>query len=219
MNIYNMHKHAQQTSPPMPVADNPLQLQQMLQQQDALIANIQARLKTLHASASSNPNAILPQIQQAMAELSSAQQGRMQVVQALWGYQKSLGAQVRTKRQDTARAILENNDQVLSQMSAEDYVTTRDNFLRSAPRPNAGESMEDYKTRVKEWVYQYNPSGDLVESFTSKIMAMRQQELRNRTNIADTAEANRSRADKNRAAQDQTFAAQQASRASTRSRR
>jgi hypothetical protein len=178
MMTYNLQKKAQQGA--QQVAASPaeaMNLQKVMQQQDAIIARFNAELQQLQANAQTNPQAAQTQIQNITTQLQAAQQTRQQAYMALWNYNNSLNAQVRTQKQSAIQAILENDDKVLSSMSAEEYVAARDAFLRSAPKPGQGESIEEYKTRMKEWVYQYNPSGDLVDVFANRVVQMRQQEL------------------------------------------
>ena len=189
---YNLQKKAQQGT--QQVAASPaeaMNLQKVMQQQDAIIARFNAELQQLQANAQTNPQAAQNQIQNVTTQLQAAQQTRQQAYMALWNYNNSLNAQVRTQKQSAIQAILENDDKVLSSMSAEEYVAARDAFLRSAPKPGQGESIEEYKTRMKEWVYQYNPSGDLVDVFANRIVQMRQQELTAKQNRNKDKDAQR----------------------------
>ena len=189
---YNLQKKAQQGT--QQVAASPaeaMNLQKVMQQQDAIIARFNAELQQLQANAQTNPQAAQTQIQNVTTQLQAAQQTRQQAYMALWNYNNSLNAQVRTQKQSAIQAILENDDKVLSSMSAEEYVAARDAFLRSAPKPGQGESIEEYKTRMKEWVYQYNPSGDLVDVFANRIVQMRQQELTAKQNRNKDKDAQR----------------------------
>ena len=189
---YNLQKKAQQGA--QQVAASPaeaMNLQKVMQQQDAIIARFNAELQQLQANAQTNPQAAQNQIQNVTTQLQAAQQTRQQAYMALWNYNNSLNAQVRTQKQSAIQAILENDDKVLSSMSAEEYVAARDAFLRSAPKPGQGESIEEYKTRMKEWVYQYNPSGDLVDVFANRIVQMRQQELTAKQNRNKDKDAQR----------------------------
>ena len=192
MMTYNLQKKAQQGT--QQVAASPaeaMNLQKVMQQQDAIIARFNAELQQLQANAQTNPQAAQTQIQNVTTQLQAAQQTRQQAYMALWKYNNSLNAQVRTQKQSAIQAILENDDKVLSSMSAEEYVAARDAFLRSAPKPGQGESIEEYKTRMKEWVYQYNPSGDLVDVFANRIVQMRQQELTAKQNRNKDKDAQR----------------------------
>lgn len=192
MMTYNLQKKAQQGT--QQVAASPaeaMNLQKVMQQQDAIIARFNAELQQLQANAQTNPQAAQNQIQNVTTQLQAAQQTRQQAYMALWNYNNSLNAQVRTQKQSAIQAILENDDKVLSSMSAEEYVAARDAFLRSAPKPGQGESIEEYKTRMKEWVYQYNPSGDLVDVFANRIVQMRQQELTAKQNRNKDKDAQR----------------------------
>jgi len=202
--MYNLQKKAQQGA--QQVAASPaeaMNLQKVMQQQDAIIARLNAELQKLQATAQTNPQAA-QQIQNVTTQLQAAQQTRQQAYMALWNYNNSLNAQVRTQKQSAIQAILENDDKVLSSMSAEEYVAARDAFLRSAPKPGQGESIEEYRTRMKEWVYQYNPSGDLVDVFANRIVQMRQQELiakQNRQKEKDAQRAKKLQEEARRAAQ------------------
>jgi hypothetical protein len=80
-------------------------------------------------------------------------------------------------------AILEGDEAVLSQMSAEDYVATRDAFLKSVPKMQRGETIEMYSDRVREYIYQYNTNGDLVEPYTKMVI--------NNINIKNNADRQR----------------------------
>jgi hypothetical protein len=194
MTMYNLQKRAQQGIPQ--VAASPaeaMNLQKIMKQQDAIIAKLNSDLQQLQATAKDNPQAAQAQIQNVTAQLQAAQQTRQQAYMVLWNYNNSLNAQVRTQKQSAIQAILENDDKVLSSMSAEEYVAARDAFLRSAPKPSPGESIEEYRTRIKEWIYQYNPSGDLVNVFANRIVQMRQQEITAKQNRQRDREAQRAR--------------------------
>jgi hypothetical protein len=85
--------------------------------------------------------------------------------------------------QEQIMAILEGDEAVLSQMSAEDYVATRDAFLKSVPKMQRGETIEMYSDRVREYIYQYNTNGDLVEPYTKMVI--------NNINIKNNADRQR----------------------------
>lgn len=93
----------------------------------------------------------------------------------MWEYHNSVQAEVRKSNQDVVRAILENDDQVLSQMSGEEYLEARNRFLRTAPKIGSGESEKQYRARIEEWIFAYNPSGDLVKAYADLIMQGLQQ--------------------------------------------
>lgn len=210
---YNLQKHAQQVAQGAATTpEGALQLQKAIQAQDVLIKQLGDQIRDAEVKRKTNPQAMEPVIQQLLGQLSMAQQRRMQLVQAMWDYNNSVNAQVRGQQQGVIEAILENNDQVLSQLSAEDYVAARDKFLRSAPQPNPGESLEEYRTRMKEWVYQYNPAGDLVEAFANRIVAARQQMLAAKQQRERDEAARRAKAKQEKAQRDAQRAAQQSSR-------
>lgn len=210
---YNLQKHAQQTQQGSAISpEGALQLQKAIQAQDVAIKQLDEQLRDAESKRTANPQAMEPIIQQLLGQLSMAQQKRLQLVQAMWDYNNSVNAQVRGQRQSVIQAILENDEKVLSQLSAEDYVAARDAFLRSAPKPNPGESIEDYRVRMKEWVYQYNTSGDLVDAFANRIVASHQQMLAAKQQREKDEAARRAKAKQEQAQRAAQRAARQTSR-------
>ena len=87
---YNLQKKAQQGT--QQVAASPaeaMNLQKVMQQQDAIIARFNAELQQLQANAQTNPQAAQNQIQNVTTQLQAAQQTRQQAYMALWNYNNS----------------------------------------------------------------------------------------------------------------------------------
>jgi len=150
MSIYNTSKTAQQQ-----------------QQADPTLIDIQRRrneneikLRNLR----SQPPNTNPQLEQQL--LNEARQ----LWQQMADYRKNINERTRSSIQEQIRAILEGDDAVLSQMNADDYVAARNAFLKSVPPIQMGETIEMYSERVKGYIYQYNPSGDLVEPYTKMVI-------------------------------------------------
>lgn len=164
------------------------------------INQISMQLANLH-NQPKNPN---PQLeQQKQQQIAQLQAQYQQLFVKLQDYSRSMQESSRASVQEQIRAILEGDDAVLSQMNADDYVAARNAFLKSVPRMQSGETIQMYSDRVREYIYQYNTKGDLVEPYTKMVInainvkanadrerAQKEQDRRNNAAAARAARQN-----------------------------
>lgn len=153
-----------------------LSLTQMFNEIQAKIKEWENQLAQFNASiASQRPGGQptpqdIDMINKINMHISQLNANKEQVYKKLWEVQNADYAQVKIQQQTAIQAILNDDQQILSQMSEQDYVQARDKFLRSAPKPRPGMNQQQYFMAVQEWMQQYNPSGDLVVPWSKRVV-------------------------------------------------
>ena len=199
---YNLQKQAQQQPPAQQAGQQQapnlgpqgaIALQQQLQVQAQLTREAYQNYEAAAARLKRDPqNPQLIQIVEEYERALKVEQDRLRFWQGkMWDYQNSVQAEVRKTNQDVVRAILENDDQVLSQLSGEEYLEARNKFLRTAPKIGSGETEQQYRARIEEWLFAYNPSGDLVKSYANLIIQNLQQNNARKAELERQRNANK----------------------------
>lgn len=161
----------------------------LLQAQQAYNAQAEKVKRLSEEGAHPDPN----QERKRLAVLQKEEHERIRLLNLTFEMQNASGAQTRGRHQAGIEAILNNDEAALSQMSAEQYVQLRDRFLKTAPKIQAGEDVQAYSERVREWISTYNASGDLVDNWTKRVVAEHQRQVAARSQREQQTQADRSR--------------------------